>query len=236
MMINNEKNQNQNILNIYFEDTFRRKVFLKCNINEYLSSLFRKYIQSTKKYNQNLIFLFNGSTLNYKNKLSQIGIRNGEKITVVDNGNLKGGGGGGFSLKFSDLSKQIYEEMGFSDDAPIYRYVGNGINICGECKFENCVAYNLEVIVPLNQIRKFNLVKERENLKCPLCKSLINPKTVAFYLCGYKVKGKNYENDVIKSFEFYGKADKENVVQYYSPIKNGETLVIELIIEIINYF
>ena len=233
-MFNNRKNQIHKKLNINFEDYSGKKVLITCNINEYLFSIFNKYIQLTKKYNQNLRFLFNGLHLKQYKKLSQIGIIDGDSIKVLEYGNLKGGGG--FCLNFTDLSKQIYEECYFSVDAPDYRRVGIGINICGECKSENCFAYNEEVIVPLNQILKFDLIKERTDLKCPLCKSLIEPKTVAFYLCGYKVKGKNFENDNIKTFEFYGKADKKEVVQYYSPIKNGETVVIGLVIEITNYF
>ena len=88
----------------------------------------------------------------------------------------------------------------------------------------------------MNQITKFNLIKERIYLKCPLCKGLIEPKTIAFYLCSYKVKGKNIENDKIKSFEFFNKTSNKGTVQYYNPIKNGKTLIMELIIEIINYF
>ena len=155
-------------------------------------------------------------------------------IKVVDLGRVIGGGG--ICMKFTDLSKQIYEECPFSNNAPSYRQVSKGINICGECKTEKCEAYNEEVIVPLFNIRKFNLIEERVNLKCPICKGLIEPKTVAFFLCEYKVKGRNVEGNSIKPYEFFGKANNKNAAQYYNPIQNGDILVLELIIEIINYF
>ena len=226
-------NQNQKRLTILFEDAYGKLAF-QCNNNDSLLPLFNQYIRKRNKYNQNLSFMFDGRTLKQYMTLDQVKIMDGSLIKVLDNNNVKGRGG--FCLNFTDLSKQIYEEYNFSNEAPIYRYAGKGMNICGECKTEKCEAYNIEVIVPLNQIQKFNLIKERTDLKCPLCKGLIEPKTVAFYLCGYKVRGKNFENGNVKSFEFYGKARNKEAVQYYSPIKNGETLVIELIIEITNYF
>ena len=229
-----KNNQNQKQLTIFLEDDLGKIVF-HCNNNDSLLSLFNQYIRKRNKYNQNLSFLYGGRILKQYMTIDQAHIENLNVIRVLDsNYNLKGGGG--FCLNFTDLSKQIYEEYNFSYEAPNYRSVGKGMNICGECKTEKCEAYNLEVIVPLNQIQEFNLIKKRTDLKCPLCKGLIEPKTVAFYLCGYKVRGKNFENGNVKSFEFYGKASNKEAVQYYSPIKNGETLVIELIIEITNYF
>ena len=72
-------------------------------------------------------------------------------------------------------------------------------------------------------------------MKCPSCRGLFEPKTVGFYLCNYKIKGKNYEKDNVKSFEFQGKATNKKSIQYYDPIANGKTVVIELIIEITDF-
>ena len=138
-------------------------------------------------------------------------------------------------MNFTDLSKQIYEQLYFSSSAPSYRKITKGINICGTFKFKKCIAYNEEVIVPLNGVRTFNLIDERENLECPECGALIVPKTLCFYLCEYKIKGRKINNEKLDKFEFIGKADKEESAQYYSPDRNGETKITELIIEIMDY-
>ena len=97
------------------------------------------------------------------------------------------------------------------------------------------MAYNKEVIVPLGNNMRIDLISERGTLKCPMCKGLIEPKIVGFFLCEYKVKGKNIEDGVIKPFEFFGKAISNASFQYYDPLKNGNALVMELIIEIIRF-
>ena len=140
--------------------------------------------------------------------------------------------GGNFSMLFTDISKQIYEEHYFSDKAPSYRIVCQGINIYGICKVKKCLANKKEVVVPLRKIKKFNLIQQKEDLECPECGGNIIPKTLGFFLCKYKVKMKKYENGEIKSFEFEGESPKKDCIQYYNPDKNGETTIVELIIEI----
>ena len=140
--------------------------------------------------------------------------------------------GGGFSLQFTDISKKIYEEQYFTEEAPSYRIVGEGINIYGICKVKKCKAYKEEVIYPLGDKQRFDLIKEKEDLECPECGGNIIPKTVGFFLCNYKITGKKYENGKIEDFEFEGKANNKGSIQYYNPDKNGETIVVQLIIEI----
>ena len=232
---NTIKPHKKEIIEIIFEDDIiRTKKIIRAQKNELFISLMRKYIQSTGLYNKNLLFMYNSRYLEPNMNLNQIGILGGETIKVISSGNVKGGGG--FCMNFTDLSKKIYEEHYFSNNAPPYRNVFQGINICGDCKYENCMGYNQEVIVPLEGIQRLDLIKERGNLKCPICRSLIEPKTVAFYLCKYKISGKKFENSKVTQYSFCGNAYKNDSLHYYDPIKNGETLIIELIIEITNYY
>ena len=138
-------------------------------------------------------------------------------------------------MDFTDLSKQICQEYICSSDAPDYRAICKGLNICGDCKFRKCIAHKQEVIIPLESVRRFDLIKESENLECPSCGSIVSPKTVAFHLCRYKVSGKKYEDEKIMPFEFVGLANNKNAAQYYDPIKNGKARIIDLIIEILEY-
>ena len=223
-----------NKINIILADQNGNKYSISINEEDNIFTLFQKYINLTGKYNENFYLLYNGKKLNPISKLRQNDIPPGSIINVIDYNNLSGEGG--FCLNFTDLSKQIYDEYPVNNKGPDYRNITQGINICGNCKYEKCYAYNQEVCVPLNGINSFNLIKERENLKCPACRGLIEPKTVAFYLCRYNIKGKKFENGQVKNFEFFGNAINSESVQYYNPIKNGNTLIIELIIQITNYF
>ena len=233
MYYKNRKPTKDNVINIVFMDEQGKKINIQANRNEMLFSLFQKYINLTGKYGD-FNFKYTGEQLNPNKKLKEYDLASGSIIKVADTHNVIGRGG--YALNFTNLSKKIYNEITFSDDAPAYRNTKQGINIFGDCKCERCYAFNQEVVVPLYGIEKFDLINERQNLKCPACKGLIEPKTVGFYLCEYKIKGKNIENGVIKPFEFFGKALNKQSLQYYDPIKNGNTIVYELIIEIINYF
>ena len=223
-----------NVINILFVDEEGKRTIIKTNRDEVLLSLFKKYTSLTGK-NGNFYFVFCGKPLDPIKTLKQYNLISNSTINV-EKVKSTAIGGGGFSHFFTDLSKKYYNEITFTSNAPIYRNANQGINIFGDCKYEKCEAFNKEVVVPLLGIEKFDLIHDKDNLKCPACKGLINPKTVGFYLCEYKIKGKNYENNEIKSFEFFGKASSQGSLQYYDPIKNGNTLVLELIIEIINYF
>ena len=229
-----EKQISNRIVIIIFEDYLGNKKILKANENEPCFSLFQRYINETNKYNEYLKFIFNGKALNPYINLGQNGLRNYDVISVLKYGNILGGGG--FSMNFTDLSKKITKQLPLSIAGPDYRRVDKGINIHGKCKYEKCRAYNDEVCIPLRGIQIFDLVKERGNLKCPACRSLIEPKTVSFFLCEYKVKGKKYVDGGIENFEFFGKAENPTAIEFYDPIKNGETIVIELTFEVINYF
>ena len=220
-------------LQLIFED-FSGRSSIKAYEDEPLSSIFGKYFNSSRNYSENLSFVFNGKKFTSNMTAFQAGLSDGCIVKVEGLGNMKGSGGIG--MNFTDLSKKKFQEYAFSKGAPTFRIVKRGLNICGDCKSEKCIAFNQEVFIPLDNVKRFDLIKERENLRCPSCRNLIIPKTVAFYLCRYKVKGKNFENGSVKDFEFYDSANNRNAVQYYDSMKNGNVFVIELIIEILNYF
>ena len=206
---------------------FRGKVYnVICDKNESFSSIFEKIENRIGKNKQNLHFIADGRTLNSEMKLNQILSR---KIMVDETETSLGGV---FPLNFTDISKQVHEEHYFSDKAPSYRIVTKGINIYGICKGKNCIAYKKEVVVPQRKRKKFDLIKEKDNLECPKCGGIIIPKTLGFHLCKYKVSGKKYSNNMIEPFEFEGKAENENSIQYFNPDENGETTLVKLIIKV----
>ena len=206
---------------------FRGKVYnVICDKNESFSSIFEKIENRIGKNKQNLHFIADGRTLNSEMKLNKINFN----TIMVDETEVNQGGD--YAMNFTDVSKQVHEEHYFSAKAPSYRIVTQGINIYGICKGKNCIAYKKEVVVRQRGITKFDLIKEKDNLECPKCGGIIIPKTLGFHLCKYKVSGKKYSNNIIEPFEFEGIAENENSIQYFNPDENGETMFVELIIEV----
>ena len=139
-------------------------------------------------------------------------------------------------MMFTDLSKNKTIELGFSKNAPSYRKVTKGINIFGICNYKKCKAFKKEVVVMIKNKKKINLIKEREELLCPECEVQINPKTVGFYLCKFQISGKKVENDVIKQFKNPpDEAVNKKSIKYFDPDLNGEVMISELLIEVLEY-
>ena len=111
-----------------------------------------------------------------------------------------------------------------------------GINIFGKCNGKDCIARKKNVIVPLGRTSQFDLINEKEKLLCPKCESFIIPKTVGFYCCEYKVSGIKLEDSIHpKPFEFNGIADSKNSIKYFYPVKNGNTFLAKLEIEVTKF-
>ena len=196
------------------------------DMNESFSSVFEKFKNRSGMEHQNLNFYSDGEKLNLEMNLNQI---HSNSIEAFEAEEVKGGL---YSLNFTDISKQIHEELYFSDNAPSYRIVTEGINIFGICKVKKCNAYRKEVIVPKIGEKKFDLIKDFEELGCPECGGNVIPETLGFHLCKYKVSGKKFINDKIESFKFEGKAENKDSIRYFNPNKNGEAILVELKIEV----
>ena len=110
----------------------------------------------------------------------------------------------------------------------LYRKINSGINIFGICKFEKCLVFDKEIIVPLKGIKSFNFKKKLWSLSCPICDHVIKPLTFGFYLCKYKIEGKIIENSQIKSISIKDKSDNNEMIKFYDPKNNKRNLFLEL--------
>ena len=220
-----KKNKKKNVKFCY-EGNIYNMIF---NENESFSSIFKKFKEQYNFNNINLYFISNGTKIKPEMKLNQI---DSLDIVVHKEGDITGGN---YAFKFTDISKQVHEEHYFSNKAPSYRVVSQGINIYGICKGKTCKGYKKEVICPLKKITKYNLIENKDDLECPECGGNIIQKTLGFHLCKYRIKGKKFFNDKIESFEFEGIAKNKDSIQYYNPDKNGETTIVQLIIEVTEY-
>ena len=188
---------NNNIIKSFEDDFIVRftlttgaQVTIPASKNETIKSLINKFYKkcdlrdSAKK---NIIFLFCAQKLdvNSDEKLEKIfqdlnlGIFQDLNlgITVLDQSNIIGAG---FPmLDFVDVSSGKVMKLDFSNKAPVWRKVDEGLNIFGICNNSKCKAYKKEVVYPtkLNEGLTFNLNEEILNIKCPICQKIIKPKT-----------------------------------------------------------
>ena len=81
----------------------------------------------------------------------------------------------------------------------------------------------------------FDLIIEKNNLKCPICKNIIIPNTVGFLQCEYKIIGRKKKN--YEEFNFKEIADNPGKIKYYNSKENinGKEEMVELNLEILNY-
>jgi hypothetical protein len=141
------------------------------------------------------------------------------------------GCGAGPITDFVNVEKGIVKNLKFSKDAPKWRKVEKGLNIFGQCIYKKCEAFKKEVIYTTNLTEKglnFNLNEEVVNIKCPICKIIIRPKTCGFWQCEYQFQGKKIEDGEVKSFDTKPKETCEDKFEYYDPFENGEVQLLEL--------
>ena len=155
-------------------------------------------------------------------RLSDLHFKNDKNIIRVRDCENMFGGGGDF-IEFCDVSNGKKELIKYNN----FGIPGKGINIYGYCKNDSCIAYNQEVVVHRNE-KYFDLVQEKHNLKCPICKNIIIPNTVGFLQCEYKIMGRKLKNG--EEFDFKEIADNPGKIKYYNSKENinGKEEMVEL--------
>ena len=148
---------------------------------------------------------------------------------------LRGGGGGAsLPLEFVDVEKGVIQNLSFSDSAPRWRTVENGLNIFGICKNQKCEAFDEEVVYKVGITnKKFNLQENVLNMKCPMCDKIIIPKTCGFYKCEYQFVGDKIENGDLKHVDTKCKETVGNNFEYFNPYESGNSIWTNLNIYVI---
>ena len=230
-------NNHQNISVLFHQNWSVNGDFeIRCNLKDTVSKIIQIYRKISGDFSLNRIFMFNGKILNRSSlSLANEGIANWGRIIVYMTGAVKGGGG--CAMMFTDVSKNKTTQVQCSPDAPNYRHIIKGINICGICNYIKCLAYEKEVIVNFHN-KTFDLIKDKNKLFCPECRAPIEPKTVLFYLCRYQIYGKKIENDEIVPFRNPpAEARNENSATYFDPdLNGGEVEFAQLKFEVLEYF
>ena len=183
-------------------------------------------LQKLKISDKHSKFLFKGVSYSMGSiqTFGEIGITSDERIIILSQA-IAGGG-----MTFTDVSKKNTVNLGFSSSAPSYRTANKGINIFGFCKKSGCNAYDKEVVVPISK-NKVDLIEEKFSFHCPECDSIIEPKTVGFYLCKYHIYGSKLDDKILNDFDNgYEEASDKEHLQYFDPNSNKDAFFFKLII------
>ena len=133
-------------------------------------------------------------------------------------------GGGSIPMNFVDVEKSIIQKLEFSDSAPKWRSVTQGLNLFGICKNSKCIAHNKEVIFQVGINKKYNLQENVLNIKCPMCIGIIVPKTCGFWNCEYQFVGDKIEEGELKHVDTKSKETKDDDFEYFNPYENSSAL------------
>ena len=139
-------------------------------------------------------------------------------------------GGGGIPMNFVDVEKGVIQKLEFSDSAPEWRSVTEGLNLFGICNNAKCVANNEEVVFKVGINQKYNLQENVLNIKCPMCKGILVPKTCGFWNCEYQFVGNKIEGGALKHVDTKCKETKGDDFEYFNPYENESVLWTDLTI------
>jgi len=173
---------------------------------------------------------YNGTVLKDNDIFSDIGIEDKDIILVF--GKSKGGGFDQppFGANMADISnKRGLVEGNFDENAEEWNIITTGLNVTGICKNDQCRACNNKVDCRIG-LGTFDLVRDADRIKCPICKEEMEPLTCCFSECQYKFEGKKRSNGKTE----YVKSEWKRVekdYEYYDPIKSGIVNWLMLIIE-----
>lgn len=196
------------------------------SLNETIESAKTKYINEvgsvgSESYHDHL-WVFNRD-LRDNQTFSEIGIK--EYDTIYDVVKL---GGGGISM--ADISNEKGLVKGnFSDDAKEWHIITDGLNVSGICNNSQCRAYKKSVDCKIG-FGTFDLVRDADRIKCPICKEEIEPTTCCFSRCQYKFEGKKKVNGKTEKVKSDWKRVEKDY-EYYDPNKSGIVNWLMLIIE-----
>ena len=141
--------------------------------------------------------------------------------------------GGGLPINFVNADKGVIQNLEFSDSAPEWREVTEGLNLFGICKNKNCRAFDEEVVHKVGINQKFNIQNEVLNIKSPICKGNIAPKTCGFWECEYQFVGDKIEEGKLKHIDTKSKETKGDNFEYFDPYDNDSSLWTNLDIYVI---
>ena len=149
-----------------------------------------------------------------------------DNLTLYAEGYVCGGGG----IPMSDISnKEGLVAKNYSKSAKRWHIITEGLNVTGICKTKECEAYDKQVDCQIG-LGTFDLVRDADQVRCPMCLNEIDPLTCCFCECEYKIEGKKKVNGKTERVNTDWKRVEKDY-EYYDPDKSGIVKWLMLIIE-----
>ena len=168
---------------------------------------------------------FDGEVLINENKIEDYGIEDGG--VILANRRSVGGEVGSAAKGFTDPKKVGPIRYSIITDGPDYLTVKDGLNLFGNCKNRNCIAYNKEVCSPFG-FGTFDLIKNlvQENEKCPKCPAcelpLLKLETCGFMKCRFKYVGIKVEDGKNVDVNYENSISEPDKLDYFDAGKDWE--------------
>ena len=199
-------------------------------MDETISSAKEKFYNKvgSREFNR---WTYGGRLLKDNDIFSHIGIKDKRDI-LAHPSSMEGGGFDPppFGANMADISnKRGLVEGNFNKNAKEWNIITKGLNVTGICKNDLCGACNNKVDCRIG-LGTFDLVRDADRIKCPICEEEMEPLTCCFSKCQYKFEGKkksNRKTEYVKSE--WKRVEKD--YEYYDPIKSGIVNWLMLIIE-----
>ena len=143
--------------------------------------------------------------------------------------------GGLPSLGFEFASMERPKFNGFSENAPDYRFIGEGFNLEGRCMNEKCRAFkklawsrlgfsrSVNKVDSVFETAGFNIGPLLHNTPCPLCNESMDPDSIVscgFFQCRYTFEG--YQQGKKSVIKGKGKTIDEDGIEYHNGIMDSK--------------
>ena len=200
----------------------KTSITIYVSLNETIASAKEKYYNKVGSKADNR-WRYDGSELQDNQTFSEIGIEENDNISAICA--VKGGG-----ISMADISnKKGLVQGNFSKNAKEWHIITDGLNVSGICNNSHCKAYEMEVDCQIG-FGTFDLVRDADRIKCPICNEEIEPTTCCFSRCQYKFEGKKKVNGKTEKVKSDWKRVEKDY-EYYDPNKSGIVNWLMLIIE-----
>ena len=171
---------------------------------------------------------YQGKILDDYNNFNAYNIKEGDVLISNRKNRILAGGMG---LQTIDVSKNILNDIGFSENAKNYQRVNYGLSIQSTCKNKSCIAYNDIIYIQIGFVRNWNLQNNLEKVICPACNKRAMPSNFGFCGCRYEIEYEKNEDGEFKNGTVTGTSGKEEYKifdQYSSGNANFNKLIFNI--------
>ena len=217
------------IINIFIDtpNTKAEPIIISVSMNETIASAKEKYYNKVGSRENNQ-WLYDADVLEDNQTFSDVKME--DKDIIEARPSARGGGDISFGVLMADISnKRGLVEGKFNKNANDWNLITTGLNVSGICNNDKCRAYKKLVDCKIG-LGTFDLVRDADRIKCPICKEEMEPITCCFSKCQYKFEGKKKikgKTEFVKSE--WKKVEKD--YEYYDPLKSGIVNWLMLVIE-----